>query len=56
MDKEILKFFEKLYYDCDLMALTGANCYDYASGQIDIKQVIQAIKDNNLKIKLEYDY
>lgn len=53
--QNIKDFFTKLYYDCDILALTGVNCYDYTKGEVNINQVIEAINDNNLKIKLEYD-
>ena len=54
MTESIKDFFTKLYYDNDILALTGANCFDYNKGEIVPDEVIKALKENNIKIKLEY--
>lgn len=52
----IQEFFTKLYYDNDLLAMTGVNCYDYAKGEVDIESVLQAISDNNIEVVCKHNY
>ena len=54
-DLDIIKnFFERLYYDNDILALTDVNCFDYSKGEVDIIDVISAIKEHDLEVKVEY--
>lgn len=56
INDKVQNFFTNLYYECDILALTGVNCYDYKNGKVNINAVINAIKENNLNIKLEFNY
>ena len=50
----IQKFITNLYYDNDILALTGVNCFNYKTGEVDIKEVIKAINDNDLKVTINF--
>ena len=56
MDNKIIEFFEKLYYDNDILGATGINCFNYENGEIDPVEVIKAIQEAGLSIKLESAY
>ena len=49
-------FITNLYYECDVLALTGVNCFDYENGRVNPEEVIKAIKENNLKVTLKCDF
>lgn len=48
--EKVNEFFEKIYYDNDLVKYY--NCYDYNKERIDIIEVIDLINDYDLKINI----
>lgn len=46
--KKLYTFFEKIYYENDLIQY--GNCYDYNEGHLDIFEVIDIIAEYNLQI------
>lgn len=52
--EKINKFFEKIYYDNDLIKYR--NCFDYMRGRINIFDIIDLINEYDLKININYEY
>ena len=52
--EKINKFFEKIYYDNDLIQYR--NCFDYMRGRINIFDIIDLINEYDLKININYEY
>lgn len=48
--EKLNEFFEKIYYDYDLVKYR--NCFNYKEGRIDIFDVIDLINDYDLKINI----
>lgn len=42
---DIKKFITKMYYDRDILALTGVNCFNYEKGEVDVLEVLKVIND-----------
>lgn len=51
--KKLYKFFEKIYYDNDLIQY--GNCYNYNKGHLNIFEVIDLIGEYNLQININYE-
>lgn len=49
--EKLNKFFEKIYYDNDLIQYK--NCFDYRVGKINIFDVIDLINEYDLKINIK---
>ena len=52
--EKLNEFFEKIYYDHDLVQYR--NCYDYAEGRVNIFDVIDLINEYDFKININYEY
>ena len=52
--EKLNEFFEEIYYDHDLVQYK--NCFDYAEGRVNIFDVIDTIREFDLKINIEYTY
>ena len=52
--EKLNEFFEKIYYDHDLVQYR--NCFDYVEGRNNIFDVIDTIREFNLKININYEY
>ena len=52
--EKLNEFFEEIYYDHDLVQYR--NCFDYAEGRVNIFDVIDTIREFDLKINIEYKY
>ena len=52
--EKLNEFFEKIYYDNDLVQYK--NCFNYVEGRLNIFDVIDLINDYDLKININYEY
>lgn len=52
--KQVQEFFTDLYYTNDILSLTGTNCFNYATGEVDIFLLLEVLKKNNLNIIVQY--
>ena len=52
--EKLNEFFEKIYYDNDLVRYS--NCYDYEQGRINIFDIIDVINEYDLAININYKF
>ena len=52
----LFDFFRNIYYNNDIMALTGINCFNYEFSEIEIIDIIKAINENNLNVILKDNF
>lgn len=52
----IKEFITNIYYKNDILALTGVNCFNYETGEVDAAEVVKAINAAGLKVTIKPEY
>ncbi len=50
--EEMKEFLTNLYYEIDTIAMFDRNCFDYEKGELDYKEFLSLLKENNVKFEV----